>query len=120
MMTNNSIQSDPFGFMFDEIDVDTNNPITNIPDTNHPIVGGPFGQVDKIGLYKGDSAHLTGTNDKAVGVLFLDGVSDYSTGIVAGYSEAGQGRVAFVTDSAIGGDGSDSHGKYESYKNSHW
>ena len=118
LMTNNNVQADPFGFAFDQADIDTGAPITSIPDPSSPLVDGPFGTVNAIGFYDGDSAHLTGTNPDAIGVLFHDNAADDASNIVVGLSQAGEGRVVFVTDSAIGGDGTDSHGEALQYKDS--
>ena len=66
--------------------------------------------VTTIGFYMGCAATLTGSNPSARGLLFLDGATDETSRIVVGSAEVGAGRVVFVTDSAIAGDGSDSHG----------
>lgn len=102
----NTVKQDPFGFRFDEVDEELETTINNVLDASHPVLSGPDGEVAKIGFFVGCTAHLTGSNAKAKGLMSL---SDPSK-LVVGAVEAGAGRVVFVTDSAIAGDGTDSHG----------
>ncbi len=109
LFDDNPLAADPFGFRFDAIDVEIGTPLTRIPNPTHPVIGGPFGTVSRIGLYQGCTAHLT-TGSGGTGLIQLDNASDERSALVAGAVEVGPGRVVFVTDSALAGDGSDSHG----------
>ena len=106
----NSVMPDPFGFHFDTVDLEVEKPLSNIVDAAHPVLKGPGGVVAQIGFFVGTTARLTGTNPKAVGLVTFDQASQ----LVVGAAEAGKGRVVFMTDSAIGNDGSDSHGNQNS------
>lgn len=101
---------DPFGFRFDEVDVDILTPLTRVEAPTHPVIKGPNGVVDKIGLYVGSTAHLTGKNAGAQGLILTDDAPNPSSGIIIGAASVGAGRVVFGTDSAMLGDGTDSHG----------
>jgi len=114
MLTNNDVAADPFGFGFDENDIHTGAPLTRVVGTTHPVIAGAAGTVGRIGFYDGCSAYLTGTNGTAVGLILFDDAASTSEGIAVGAVEAGEGRVVFLTDSAIGGDGTDSHGTVQS------
>lgn len=106
MFSFNSVMPDPFGFRFDTIDLEVEKPLSGVVDPAHPVIKGPGGVVGKIGFFVGTTARLTGTNPKAVGLVTFDQPEQ----LVVGAVEAGKGRVVFMTDSAIGNDGSDSHG----------
>ncbi len=103
LFDHNSVQVDPFGFRFDEVDVDVTQPISNVLAPAHPVVAG----VARLGYYTGCTARLTGGNPGAVGLVVHD---DDPARLVVGPAEVGSGRVVFVTDSAMGGDGTDAHG----------
>ena len=107
----NPLGADPFGFAFDAVDLDNGAPMDRVVAPAHPVIDGPAGQVARIGFYWGCTAHLTGTKPGAIALIQTTDAADDTTGIVAGAIPLdGGGRVVFVTDSAIGGDGSDSHG----------
>ena len=106
MFDDNSVMADPFGFRFDEVDEELETAIDGVLDAGHPVISGPAGDVAKIGFYTGCTARLTGSNPKAVGLISLVQADQ----LVVGVAEVGAGLVVFVTDSAIAGDGTDSHG----------
>ncbi|MCA9659667.1 MAG: hypothetical protein KC486_15090 [Myxococcales bacterium] len=105
----NPVRADPFGLRFDEIDIEEELTLTRIEAPAHPIIAGPAGTVAKIGLYLGSTAHFTGAHPSA-GLVVLDDAASSEVDVAAGAVEVGAGRVFFVTDSAILGDGTDSHG----------
>jgi hypothetical protein len=111
MLSFNSVMPDPFGFRFDTVDLEVETALSDILDPGHPVLDGPEGVVTRIGFFVGTTANLTGTNPKARGLVTLGQPDQLAVGAV----EAGQGRVVFVTDSAIANDGSDSHGKQMAY-----
>lgn len=106
MFDDNPVMADPFGFRFEEVDEELETATDNVLDAAHPVVSGPAGEVAEIGFYTGCTATLTGSNPQAVGLVALAQAAK----LVVGAAEAGAGRVVFVTDSAIAGDGTDSHG----------
>ncbi len=106
----NPVRADPFGFRFDPIDIEEELTLERIEAPNHPVIDGPAGTVSRIGLYVGTSAHLSGGNPDAQGLIVLDDAASSQVDIVVGTASVGEGRVVFVTDSALFGDGSDSHG----------
>ncbi len=106
MFDDNPVMADPFGFRFDEVDEELETAIDGVLDAGHPVISGPAGEVAEIGFYTGCTARLTGSNAKAVGLVSLAQADK----LVGGVAEVGAGRVVFVTDSAIAGDGTDSHG----------
>ena len=106
----NPVGADPFGFRFDPVDVDESQPLDRLAAPTHPVLSGPAGTVRRIGFYQGCSARLTGTNASATALVQLPDAPDASTRLAAGVAEVGAGRVVFLTDSAIAGDGTDSHG----------
>lgn len=109
LLDDETLGPDPFGFRFDEVDIDTGRALDAVTG-DHPVTDGPAGVVGRVGFYQGCSAHLTGANPTARGLVHLPAAPDADHGIAVGVAEVGAGRVVFVTDSAIGGDGTDSHG----------
>lgn len=112
----NPVRADPFGFRFDTVDIEEELTLERIEAPNHPVISGPAGTVSRIGLYIGTSARLSGGNPSAAGLIVLDDAASSKVDIVVGAVEVGNGRVVFVTDSALFGDGSDSHGNSWSSK----
>ena len=110
LFDDNPIEADPFALRFDEIDIEQELTLERIEDAAHPVIAGPAGTVDRIGLYVATTAHLTGSNPGASGLIVLDAAASSSVDVVVGAAPVGSGRLVFVTDSAIIGDGTDSHG----------
>lgn len=112
LFDNNTVRHDPFGFRFDRVDLDVG-PLTNISSLPHPVIAGAAGEVERLGFYLGCTAHLTGSVEEIWGLVSVDSGSGRD-GLVVGAAEVGAGRVVFVTDSAMAGDGTDSHGTIQS------
>jgi|GEM_PF-2409453 len=110
LFDDNPVGVDPFGFRFDLVDVDVTKPLDRIAAPTHPVIAGPLGTVARVGFYQGCTARLTGTNATATALVQFSDAADATSGLAVGVVEVGAGRVVFLTDSAIGGDGSDSHG----------
>jgi len=110
LFDDNPVRKDPFGFRFDTIDIEDELLLERIEAPTHPVIAGPAGKVERIGLYLATTARLTGTNPDAQGLIVLDDAASSSVSIIAGAAQVGAGRVVFVTDSALLGDGTDSHG----------
>jgi len=110
LFDDNPVRPDPFGFRFDTIDIEDELTLERIEAPTHPVISGAAGTVSRIGLYLGTTARSTGSNPDTVGLIVLDDAASSKVDIVAGVSQVGAGRVVFVTDSALVGDGTDSHG----------
>ncbi len=110
LFDDNPVAADPFGFRFDLVDAEAAAALDRLVAPAHPVLAGPAGVVTRVGFYQGCTARLTGTNATAAALVQLPGAPDATTSLAVGAVEVGAGRVVFVTDSAIGGDGSDSHG----------
>ncbi len=116
MFKNNTIKKDPFGFHFDEIDVDTKTPVDHVVTPDHPVIKGKNGTVKKIGFYKGCTATITDP-DIAKPLLVIDNPDNASSGkVVVGVATPQKGKVVFITDSAVGEDATNSHGNTNKYK----
>ena len=110
LFDDNPVREDPFGFRFDTIDIEDELILERVEAPAHPVIAGPAGKVERIGLYLATTARITGTNPDAQGLIVLDDAASSSVSVVAGAAQVGAGRVVFVTDSALLGDGTDSHG----------
>jgi len=110
LLADNPVQADPFGLALDEVDVDVSKPLDRIALPEHPVIQGPAGPVGRIGFYQGCSIHLTGTNPDARALIQFSDAPDDATRIAVAVAEVGPGRVVLAADSAIAGDGTDSHG----------
>jgi hypothetical protein len=118
LLLNNALQPDPFGFAFDEVDLSLSYAPDSVLDPLHPVTNGPAGPVRRIGFYDGCTAHLTGSNPEAIGLVAQSTTTAPGSQLLVGAAQAGAGRVVFITDSAIAGDGSSSHGGYQAFKDS--
>lgn len=110
LFDDNPIEADPFALRFDENDLDILTPLTRVEAPGHPVIDGPAGAVERIGLYLGCSARFTAKNSAGEGLIVLDDAPSSTQGVIVGATTYGAGRVVFTTDSAQLGDGSDSHG----------
>ncbi|MEZ4448904.1 MAG: hypothetical protein R3B09_05430 [Nannocystaceae bacterium] len=110
LFDDNPVEADPFGLRFDEVDVDILTPLTRVEAPAHPVIAGPNGTVERIGLYLGSTAHFTGKSPGGQGLIVTDDAPDADHGVIIGATTYGAGRVVFATDSAQLGDGTDSHG----------
>jgi hypothetical protein len=113
LIDDNPVAADPFGFRFDEVDANASGSLSVASDAQHPILDGEAGAVTRIGFYQGCTARLTGSQPSAQGLIRLRPSSSADRDIVVGAVDTGEGRVVFVTDSALAGDGTDSHGNRE-------
>lgn len=114
LIDSNPVAADPFGFRFDEVDANASSPLSVAGDVRHPVLDGAAGAVTRIGFYQGCTARLTGSQPSARGLVQLSPASPADRDIVVGAVETGEGRVVLVTDSALAGDGTDSHGNRRS------
>jgi len=109
LMTNNSVQTgDPFGFHFDMLNIDSDNP-RDIPASaaNDPVIHGPFGDVSGSIIRNGTTATIDPAVNSTVQPLLYRSRADTSGngGVFFLTSSFGQGRVAAWGDSSAIDDG---------------
>ena len=115
LIRNNSVQSNPFGFIIDSTTVassgETSTKVNT--DTKDPIIYGTVGTVTEMMFNAGTTAHLlTSTTGTAVGEVWgSSGTVGSSTAIWSLRATYGTGRVVFVGDSSPADDGSGWTGK---------
>lgn len=114
LMTNNTVASgNPFGFKFDNITVQTDNP-AGIPSSvsTHPVINGPFGRVTGSIIRSGTTATLSpSSNPNVKGMIYQTGFSTSgTTGVFFATSTFGTGRVAAWGDSSPVDDGTGQSG----------
>lgn len=98
MMTNNTVQANPFGFSFDLLDFSGNYGITNI--SGDSIITGPYGTATQVKWSGGTSMTLnTSVNPTVKGDVYKTGGSG-STNAVAVHGYYGKGRFAAIGDSS--------------------
>ena len=105
LMSNNSIQNDPFGMTFDYSSFSqTSTNIHVIP--NDSILNGPMGAVSEVQWSSGTSITLNPSNNITVqGVIYKNGSAFGNTNVMCAYSYYGKGKVAAIGDSSPCDDG---------------
>lgn len=106
LMTNNSVQTNPFGISFDYVSLNqTSNNVANLP--SNPILHGTAGNVTQIQYSAGATMTLnTIQNSSVKGVIFKTGSSTTgTTNVLCAYAIYGAGKVAAIGDSSISDDG---------------
>jgi hypothetical protein len=109
LMTKNSVQAgNPFGFHFDTLNIDTDNP-RDMPAsaTNNPVIHGPFGDVGGSIIRNGATETIDPAANSTVQPLLYRSRADTNgtTGVFFLTSAFGQGRVAAWGDSSAVDDG---------------
>jgi hypothetical protein len=111
MMSNNSVQTNPFGISIDLLTF--NDASTNVlpASTNDPVIKGPAGTVTNIKISAGTTFTLNPTiNNSVKGVIWKTGASQGNSSVLCGYVKFGSGRVVFVGDSSPADDGTGQSG----------
>lgn len=106
LMTNNSIQSNPFGFSVDLTTVSevSSNVLTN--SSSNPILNGSQGPVTQLQFNKGATLTLQpNVNASVKGLIWRNTYAQSTTNVMCASSEYGTGRVFMVTDSSPTDDG---------------
>ncbi len=105
LLTNNGIQYNPFGILFDSLSISPNS--TNIPTLpNDSILNGPMGNVSQVLWSSGTSMTINPSiNTSVKGVVYIPGASFGNTGVLAAYARYGKGKVAAIGDSSPCDDG---------------
>lgn len=110
LMRNNSLQSNPFGFLFDSVSISPNT--TNIPNlANDSLLHGPMGGVTQALWASGNTITLyPGVNASVKGVVYIPSVPFGNTGVMACYSRFGKGKIVAIGDSSPCDDGTGDSG----------
>lgn len=105
-MTNNTIQSNPFGFSFDSLDFSQTS--TNIASlATDTLLHGPYGNVTSIDFNGGTAMTLyPSVNPNVKGVIYKSGSSTTgNTNALLARSRYGLGKIAAIGDSSPADDG---------------
>ncbi len=105
LMTNNSVQNNPFGITFDSANFsETSTNVPNLP--NDSLLHGPMGNVTEVKWSNGTSMTLNTTHNSTVkAVVYKTGSTFGATGAMAAYARFGLGKVAAIGDSSPPDDG---------------
>lgn len=106
LMTNNSVQTNPFGMSFDYANFSqTTSNIPSLPGDS--VLGGPMGNVTQLIFTNGTSITLNpSANSSVKGVVYKTGSSFGNTNVMCAYARFGNGKVAAIGDSSPCDDGS--------------
>ncbi len=106
LMTNNSVQNNPFGISFNYVDFSqTTSNIPSLPTDS--TLHGPFGDVTQAKWSAGTSMTInTSQNSSVKGVVYKTGSSFGSTNVMFAHARFGNGKVAAIGDSSPCDDGS--------------
>jgi hypothetical protein len=105
MLSNNSVQPDPFGITFDLADFSqtTTNIVAAATDS---IIHGPMGNVTKAQWAGGTTMTLNpGSNASVKGVVYKSGSAAGNSNAMVAYARYGSGKVAAIGDSSPTDDG---------------
>jgi len=106
LMTNNTVQTNPFGMTFDFVNFSqTSNNIPSLPTDS--ILHGIAGNVTSVQWSNGTSITLNPTQNSTVkGVVYKTGSSFGNSNVMCAYARYGNGKVAAIGDSSPCDDGS--------------
>ncbi len=113
LITNNSVQNNAFGMIFDETDYINDHPNHNIiNDADDPLLHGDAGNVNGMEFHGSTSMSInTSQNSTVKGVVFRTNYSTSgTTQVMVAYSHYGQGRVVGLVDSSPADDGTGNSG----------
>jgi len=110
LMTNNSVQTNPFGLSFDLVSISGST--TNIaPLSSSPILGGIKGNVTSVEFNSGGLMTLNPTaNSTVTGLVWQSGSSQGNSNVMAASVLYGNGRVFAICDSSPSDDGTGAAG----------
>ncbi|MCB2410363.1 hydrolase [Hymenobacter lucidus] len=110
LMTNNSVQTNPFGFSINSDNVVENSSNALVSSTN-PIMNGPTGLVSQLSFHNGATMTLSpSANSTVQGLVWRTSASQGNSLVMAASSTFGTGRVVIVGDSSPVDDGTGSPG----------
>jgi hypothetical protein len=104
-MSNNGIQSNPFGITFDYANFSqTTSNIPNLP--ADPLLHGPMGNVTQAQWSGGTSITMSpASNSSVIGVVYKTGSSFGNSNVMVAYATYGSGKVVAIGDSSPCDDG---------------
>ncbi len=105
LMTNNTVQTNPFGISFDYADFSgtTTNVLSSPTDS---LLHGPMGNVSEAEWSDGTSMTLsTAANPTVKGIIFKSGSTTANTNVMCAYARYGNGKIAALGDSSPFDDG---------------
>jgi hypothetical protein len=111
LMTNNTIQNDPFGFSVDLTNISgvSTNVLTS--GSSNPILNGTQGKVTSVSYDNGATLTLHPTDNATVqGLIWESGDTQNNSNVLCASSTFGAGRVFVITDSSPEDDGTGASG----------
>ncbi|WP_143310555.1 hydrolase [Chitinophaga vietnamensis] len=111
LMTNNSVQANPFGFSIDLTNITelSSNVLTN--SSSNPILNGSQGSVSQLDFHNGATITIDpSVNATVQGLIWQNGYAQGYTHLMSASSTFGAGRVYVVTDSSPMDDGTGAPG----------
>jgi hypothetical protein len=109
LMTNNSVQSNPFGFSIDYTNI--NNTSSNVSTSTHPVLNGTQGTVTSVQFNNGATITINpAVNPNVQGLVWTSGVTRNNNNIMSAVSAFGTGRVFVLGDSSPVDDGTGNSG----------
>ena len=122
------LAGNPFGLEVDALDWDASEALEDAngslaaasnPDASYPLLDGPYGQVDALGMYMGTTFTLhPDVNASVQAILWAVTPEDPHQGVFVAAGEVGAGRFVAIGDSATAEDATTSHGWHEG--EDHW
>jgi hypothetical protein len=106
LLRSNSVQSNPFGILFDSVDFSelTTNVVATSDD---PLINGARGRVTRADWSSGTSMTLSPAKNPTVkGVVYRKGTTAGNANVMAAYARFGRGKVVAIGDSSPTDDGS--------------
>ncbi len=104
LMSNNTVQTNPFGFTIDYTDISTTS--SNVSTSTHPILNGTQGNVTSLQFNNGATISINPTANSSVqGLVWTSGVTKNNSNILCASSTFGSGRVFVLADSSPVDDG---------------
>ena len=106
-ITNNPVQNNAFGFIFDEESDISDAPTTNLPNLpGDPLLHGIAGEVNGMESHGGATMTINPSHNASVkAIVYKTGASNTGTiNVLAAYSTYGSGRVVGINDSSVAED----------------
>ncbi|RFM29007.1 hydrolase [Deminuibacter soli] len=113
LMTNNSVQNNPFGFSIDLTNISELSTNVLTGNSTNPLLHGSQGNVTKLEFNNGSTITINPSANAAVqGLVWQGGYAQNNTHIMCASSAFGTGRVFVVTDSSPIDDGTGAQGNH--------
>jgi hypothetical protein len=109
LFTNNTVQSNPFGFSVDYNDISVTS--SNVFTGSHPVMNGTAGNVTQVQFNNGATISINTTaNPNAKGLVWRSGYTQNNSNIMSAVSTFGNGRAFIFGDSSPVDDGTGAAG----------